>query len=54
MAFCILSSGTRDLSRPRASLDTLLGSIMLSQGGGHGQTEESQEVIGGRAGGGER
>jgi hypothetical protein len=32
------------ISRPRVSLDTSLGSMMLLQGGGHGQTQERGKV----------
>src|SRR5207249_257568 len=42
------------LSRPRISLDTSLGGMMLLQGGGHEQTQARPEVRGQRRGGGER
>ena len=42
------------VSRPRVSLDTLLGSMMLHQGGGHAQTQERQKSRGRRPGAGRR
>ena len=40
----------RLVSRSKVWVDTLLGDMMLSQGGGHGQTQERQEVPGGGRG----
>jgi len=37
------SGGKPLVSRPRISLDTLLGGMMVLEGGSHEQTQEGQE-----------
>ena len=39
-----LVKSEKDISRPRISLDTSLGDMMVLQGGGHGKTQGEQAV----------
>jgi peptide/nickel transport system substrate-binding protein len=48
----IVRARKEPLSRPRISLDTSLGSMMLLQGGGHEQTQARPKAVHGRRSGG--
>jgi hypothetical protein len=47
-----IDTGKQVVSRPRISLDTSLGSMMLLQGGGHEQTQARPKAVHGRRSGG--
>jgi hypothetical protein len=53
-SFASVTPLNRIVSRPRISLDTSLGGMMLLHGGGNEQTEARPEVHGRRHSGGER